>query len=177
MNRKKMSVHILLGIVLSALLIGIDQLTKYLAVVYLRGKESFVILRGVFELQYLENRGAAFGMLQGKKTFFMIITILMMLLLIYVFVRIPLEKHYYALHGICIALFSGAIGNFIDRIKLDYVVDFFYFSLIDFPIFNFADIYVTCAMFVFVILFLFYYKEKDLDNLSGWLFPRKKRSD
>lgn len=176
MNRKNLSLHMILGALLSVLLVGLDQLTKYLAVVYLRGKEPFVILQGIFELRYLENRGAAFGILQGKKPIFIIITILVMMLLVYVFIRIPLEKHFYALHGICIALFAGAIGNFIDRMTLDYVVDFFYFSLIDFPIFNVADIYVTCAMFVFVILFLFYYKEKDIDIISSRLFPWKKSS-
>ena len=162
------------GAFVSFLLILLDQCTKYLAVKKLKDQASFIILQGVFELQYLENRGAAFGVLQGKKFFFITITVLMIILLIYIYGRIPGETHFYPLHGICIALFAGAIGNFIDRILHNYVIDFFYFSLINFPIFNVADIYVTCAMVLFVILFLFYYKETDLDRLSALIFPWKK---
>lgn len=163
------------GALLAFLLILLDQGTKYLAVAKLKGQASFVIIRGVFELHYLENHGAAFGVLQGKKAFFIIVTVLMIVLLTYVYGRIPMERHFYPLHGICIALFAGAIGNFIDRVWHNYVIDFFYFSLINFPIFNVADIYVTCAMALFIILFLFYYKEADLDQLSELVFPCKKR--
>lgn len=176
MNTKK-SLGVLygLGVLLSVVLIWLDQFTKYLAVEGLRGKRPFVILPGVFELRYLENQGAAFGVLQGKRTFFLVVTLLMILLLIYVYGRIPLRKRFFALHGICIALFAGAVGNCIDRAANDYVIDFFYFSLINFPIFNVADIYVTCAMAVFVVLFLFYYREEELDLLAAEIFPWKKR--
>ena len=101
----------------------------------------------------------------------------MVVLLSYVYGRIPTERKFFPLHGICIALFAGAIGNFIDRILHNYVIDFFYFSLINFPIFNVADIYVTCAMALFIILFLFYYKEADLDRLSALILPWKKHGE
>lgn len=165
------------GAILSILLILLDQVTKQLAVSKLKGQDSFVIIRNVFELHYLENHGAAFGVLQGQKIFFVTITIFMIVLLIYVYGKLPLERRFYPLHGICIALFAGAIGNFIDRILNNYVIDFFYFSLINFPIFNVADIYVTCAMALFIILFLFYYKESDLDRLSALLLPWKKTGE
>lgn len=163
------------GALISFLLILLDQGTKYLAVKELKNQASFVILQGVFELHYLENRGAAFGVLQGKKIFFITITLFMIILLIYVYGKLPAERRFYPLQGICIALFAGAIGNFIDRILHNYVIDFFYFSLINFPIFNVADIYVTCAMALFIVLFLFYYNEADLDRLSALIFPWKKR--
>ena len=70
-------------------------------------------------------------------------------------------------------LFAGGIGNFIDRIRLNYVIDFFYFSLIDFPIFNVADIYVTVAAFAMIFLGMFYYKDEDYDLI----FPAKKKKD
>lgn len=175
-NTKKQTAGLFaLGGVLSFLLIFLDQVTKYLAVEKLKDQASFVILKGVFELHYLENHGAAFGVLQGKKLFFITVTVLMIILLLYVYGRIPVERRFYPLHGICIALFAGAIGNFIDRVLHNYVIDFFYFSLIDFPVFNVADIYVTCGMALFVILLLFYYKEADLDRLSALIFPWKKR--
>ena len=173
-NKKKVAYCYMIGAILSFLLILLDQVTKQLAVSMLKGQDSFVIIRNVFELHYLENHGAAFGVLQGKKVFFITVTVLMIVLLIYVYGRLPMERRFYPLHGICIALFAGAIGNFIDRILYNYVIDFFYFSLINFPIFNVADIYVTCAMALFIILFLFYYKEADLDRLTALIFPWKK---
>ncbi len=167
----------LAGALLAAILIGLDQATKWFAVTKLKDNDAFVIIKGVFELHYLENRGAAFGVMQGKKVFFIIITIVMVLFLIYAFGRIPAEKRFYPLHAICITLFAGAVGNFIDRVVHNYVIDFFYFSLIDFPIFNVADIYVTCAVALFVILFLFYYKEAELDRLSVLIFHRNRHSE
>ncbi len=162
------------GALIAAAMIFLDQITKLLAVTKLKDHDAFVLLKGVFELHYLENRGAAFGVMQGKKIFFVVITLVMVVFLIYVYGKLPAEKRFFPLHGICITLFAGALGNFIDRVAHNYVIDFFYFSLIDFPIFNVADIYVTCAVALFVILFLFYYKEADLDRLSALIFHRSK---
>lgn len=149
----------------------IDQLTKALAVQYLKGKEAFVLWKGVFELRYLENRGAAFGILQGQKWFFIISTMVVLAFLAYLFLKkIPQEKKFVWLDIICILYFAGAVGNFIDRLCQNYVVDFLSFCLINFPIFNVADIYVTIAAFAMIVLGLFYYKEEDYDKI----FPAKK---
>lgn len=158
--------------ILSVVLIVIDQMTKLMAIHELMNQQPFVILDGIFELHYLENRGAAFGILQGKKVFFIIFTILVLAFIAYIYLkRIPDEKKFRLLDGICILFFAGALGNFIDRVFRNYVVDFFYFKLIDFPIFNVADIYVTVAAFAMIILGLFYYKEDDYNNI----FPAKKK--
>ena len=74
-------------------------------------------------------------------------------------------KKYLPLRICAVLIVGGAFGNCIDRIRLNYVVDFFYFKLIDFPIFNVADIYVTVAAFLLVILILVYYKEEDLERI------------
>lgn len=162
----------LTGIILSVILIVIDQVTKLMAIHGLMNQQPFVILDGIFELHYLENRGAAFGILQGKKAFFIIFTILVLAFIAYIYLkRIPDEKKFRLLDGICILFFAGALGNFIDRVFRNYVVDFFYFKLIDFPIFNVADIYVTVAAFAMIILGLFYYKEDDYNKI----FPAKKK--
>ena len=161
----------IIGAVIATLLVILDQFTKYLAVVHLKDQANIVLLEGVFELQYLENRGAAFGIMQGQKLFFVVFTSIAMCLIAWFFLKkIPDDKRYRFLDIICILLFAGGIGNFIDRIRLNYVVDFFYFSLIDFPIFNVADIYVTIAAFAMVILGMFYYKDEDYDLI----FPSKK---
>ena len=152
------------------ILIVFDQWTKYLAVEHLMNKEPFIIIDGVFQLRYLENRGAAFGMMQGQQTFFLITGIIAVIVLAYVYFKMPWEKRFLPLRAVAMFIAGGAVGNMIDRVALGYVVDFFYFELKDFPIFNVADIYVTCATIVLALLILFYYKEEELDCL----FPKKK---
>ena len=76
-----------------------------------------------------------------------------------------MERRYLVLRILAVLIVAGAIGNFIDRLRLGYVVDFFYFCLIDFPIFNVADIYVTVSTFVLLFVMFFYYKEEDLDRI------------
>ncbi len=80
--------------------------------------------------------------------------------------KMPDEKKYRLLHVLLSLIAAGAIGNMIDRIRLDYVVDFIYFVLINFPIFNVADIYVSVSTVALVILLLFVYKENDLNFIS-----------
>ena len=155
------------------LLIVFDQWTKSLAVAYLMNQEPFVIINGVFQLRYLENRGAAFGMMQGQQTFFLITGIIAVIILAYIYFKLPWNKRFAPLRAVALFIASGAVGNMIDRVALGYVVDFFYFELIDFPIFNVADIYVTCATIVLAFLILFFYKEEELDCL----FPKKKENN
>ena len=151
-------------------LIVFDQWTKSLAVAHLMNQEPFVIIKNVFQLRYLENRGAAFGMMQGQQTFFLITGIIAVVVLAYVYFKLPWNQRFVPLRAVALFIASGAVGNMIDRVALGYVVDFFYFELIDFPIFNVADIYVTCATIILAILILFYYKDEELDCL----FPKKK---
>lgn len=162
---------------LSLILIALDQMTKYLAVTYLMGTEGIDIIPGVFKLYYLENRGAAFGILQGQQTFFMVMTIVVLIAIIYIYGRIPVSGKYIPLRLCSIFIISGAIGNFIDRTTQDFVVDFLYFELIDFPIFNVADIYVTVSTAIFVLLILFYYKEADLDQIKLWKTKKENNSN
>lgn len=145
------------------LLVLADQLTKYMAVINLKGSSGIVIIPGVLELQYLENRGMAFGMLQGKQILFLILCIAFCIVLLFLFFKIPKTGYYLPLILTGGVLAAGAVGNFIDRAFQGYVVDFIYISLIDFPIFNLADIYVVCGGIVLVILVLFYYKDEDFD--------------
>lgn len=147
-------------------LVILDQYTKNLAVAYLKDKPAFNIISGILELNYLENKGAAFGMLQNQKAFFIFVAFVILGVIGYVLYKMPDEKKYRALHILLSLIAAGAIGNMIDRIRLDYVVDFIYFVLINFPIFNVADIYVSVSTVILVILLLFYYKEKDLSFIS-----------
>lgn len=152
------------------LLIVIDQLTKLWALTVLKTDGPIDVIQGVFQFRYLENRGAAFGMFQNQLLFFLILTPIILAGVIYCYVKMPGEKKYTPAKLICLCISAGAIGNLIDRIIHNFVVDFLYFELIDFPIFNVADIYVSVSAFVLLALFIFYYKEDDFD----FLFPKKK---
>lgn len=164
--KKRKIIILIVDLVMMVFLTFLDQLTKHLAVRYLKGQPSVPILKDILVLQYLENKGAAFGMLQNQKIFFIFIEVLILFVIAFVLFRMPSDKKYTLMHVILVFVAGGAVGNMIDRVVQDYVVDFIYFVLIDFPIFNVADIYVTFATAVFVIAVLFYYKEEDFAFLS-----------
>lgn len=151
---------IIISILSIAVLVGIDQWTKSLATTKLQ--TPIEIIPGVFEFNYVENRGAAFGILQDHQMMFAIFTVLVVVLIFAFYLKIPHDKKYIPLNISLVVLMAGAIGNFIDRTYLGYVVDFLYFKLINFPVFNVADIYVTCSAILLVILVLFIYKDEDL---------------
>lgn len=172
MNAKRNSC--IIGAISSILLLFLDQLTKYFASTNLKGGNSIILIKDLFQLHYLENRGAAFGMMQGMKILFVIGTVLMLALMIFIYWKSPMDKRYRWARFILILLTSGALGNLTDRLVLDYVVDFFYFELINFPIFNVADIYVTCGMVLMILFCFFYYKEEELDELLPFRKAQKK---
>ena len=151
------------------LLVCVDQFTKYTAV--LKNQPAFNIIDGVLEFNYLENRGAAFGMLQNQKSFFVFVAVIFLGVIIYVLTKTPDDKKYTKLHFLLVMIAGGAIGNMIDRLKLDYVVDFIYIVLINFPIFNVADMYVTFSTVILIIKILFVYNENDFNFLS---FKKRK---
>ena len=153
------SIIIIVGILL-------DRLTKLWAAGPLKAVGSMDFIPGIMEFHYVENRGAAFGIFQNQRWFFVIMTVVILVVVSWFYGRTPVEKRYLPLRICMIVLTAGAIGNFIDRLIRGYVVDFFYFSLIDFPIFNVADIYVTVTFIVLVLLIFFYYKDEDFSIYS-----------
>ncbi|MCI8401210.1 MAG: signal peptidase II [Lachnospiraceae bacterium] len=161
---KKTGMQYWVGALLAAVLVGIDQLTKQLAQKYLMDG-PFVIWDGVFELHYSTNKGAAFGILQDRRLFFILSTCIILAAVLYFYSRIPLSRKYLPLRAVCVTIIAGALGNFIDRLRLEYVIDFLYFKLINFPVFNVADCYITISCVAFAILIFFWYKEEDLDLL------------
>ena len=151
-----------LGALAVVLLVWIDQWTKQLAQKHLMSG-PYVIWDGVFELRYSINKGAAFGILQNQRVFFIISTCLVLAAILYCYHKIPATKKNIPLLVLCVTVMAGALGNFIDRLYLEYVIDFLYFKLINFPIFNVADCYITVSCVVFMLLMFFFYKEEDLD--------------
>lgn len=161
-------------LILAALLILLDQLSKNAVVEKLKGNAAFVIWDGVFELDYLENRGSAFGLFQNQKVFLLVVGVIFMAVMAFVLLRTPARKKYLPIHLAAAGIVAGGIGNMIDRFVLGYVVDFFSFVLIHYPIFNVADIYIVISTILMAILLIFVYKEEELEFLTDFGFLRKK---
>lgn len=168
--------------IIFSLLVVFDQYTKHLANIHLKGNKPFVIIKDIFELYYLDggNTGAAWGIMSGNTLFLTIVPGIVCLLLIVLIYRIEMyiayakTKEWYtnkinltftSLQTFLVILIAGAVGNLIDRVTNHYVVDFFYFKLIDFPIFNVADCYVTVTMFLIIITFMFFITEGELSYI------------
>ena len=184
--KKKVTLHSCIQIIFFLILIGVDQWTKYLALIHLKGQEAVSLIPNVLEFRYLENAGAAFSMFQNKQFMFYIITAIVLIVVFGLWGRVVLSLNKYsALEGdaekfrlktykngvflnyILMLLAAGAIGNLIDRIRLHYVIDYIYVRLINFPIFNFADICVTIAAVLIVVFFLFIYKDDKNFKIFG----------
>lgn len=162
--------------VLSSIFIAFDQFTKYQAFKYLADGRVIPLIEGVLELVYAKNTGAAFGILQGMDTFFYVMTFIVCIFIIKYIYIMPKSKRYLPLFVSFIFVFSGAIGNIIDRVLRSYVIDFIYFKPIDFPVFNVADIYISLSMGVLFYLFIFYYKEEEVEFLSSKRKKNEKNS-
>lgn len=160
---KKKSINNILYFLLFAILIFVDQITKVISYNKLgkTGHEK-ILIKNVLHLTYVENEGAAWGMMAGRQIFFIILTVIMLAVMIFVFIKSQKSCKLIGLRIVLAILAAGAVGNLIDRIMQSYVRDFIYFKCINFPVFNFADICVTVSMVILVILMLFVYKEDDL---------------
>ncbi len=161
--------------ILFVALVLLDQWTKGMAVASLKGQEAFPIWEGVLELRYFENTGAAWGMLKGKQVFFYVLTIVFFVAVIYEIHRLYKEARFLPFVYTLILMVAGAAGNFIDRVYQQYVVDFIYVKIIDFPIFNVADCYITVSVILMLLLMFFYYTDEEFDKiLPAFSFKKKK---
>lgn len=145
------------------LIVFIDQITKIWASAILKGNHSIVILEKFLKLNYVENRGAAFGILQNKQMFFIVVTILIIVCILYFLKKNNNINNISILSMVLIT--GGAIGNLIDRIRLNYVVDFIdvtFGNFYDFPVFNIADSFVVIGTFILAYLIMFNKFEKSI---------------
>lgn len=154
----------------AVLLIALDQWTKYMVLLHVKPIDSIPLIPGILSFTYHENRGAVWGIMQGQISILIVTTVIILTVVLWIYSRIPDTKKYRWLHFIAVLVIAGAIGNFIDRLFRHYVVDFIYFELIDFPIFNVADMYVVIAAFLLIFVSVFIYKE---DSDFDFLNPKK----
>ncbi len=174
MNKK---LRLLTDLIAVAVLVAIDQLTKAYAVNSLKNGTPVILIKGVLQLYYLPNgnTGAAFGILSGHRVLFLFIAAFVVGVIAYALISIPDEKRLLTLRVLLVFIAAGGIGNMIDRFMLGYVIDFIYFYLINFPIFNVADCYVTVATVSVALLILFRYKDEDFRILEKELKFKKER--
>ena len=152
-------------------LVGLDQLTKWLAAAYFKDGTPLTVIPGFFELTYVENRGAAFGMLQGGRWLFIVLTGVVMLALL-ALLLFGKYRSYPLFNCSVILIVAGGIGNFIDRLCNGFVVDYLHFFLKtatingDFPVFNVADCCVVIGSALLLIFFFFCYDEKPVKTVA-----------
>lgn len=145
-------------IIISFILVLVDQYTKYIARMTLSSGNVVGFIPKVIDFVYVENRGAAFGILQNSRYFLAVLTIIILLVLV-LYIKKAKIKHPLFLISASL-VFAGGTGNLIDRLALGYVTDFIHFMFVDFPCFNIADICVCvgAAMIVIYLLFINEYK-------------------
>lgn len=150
--------------IIIAVLIGLDQIIKRWALNVLQNRESIIIIKNVFNLTYVENRGAAFGLFQNSQIVFIIVAVIASIVGIY-FLR---SKKYEskALKISIILIISGAIGNLIDRVTLGYVVDYFDFIFIWNYVFNLADCFIVVGTFLLCAI-LIMSEQKDTKQVKN----------
>ena len=142
-------------ILIFAIILGVvclDQLTKWLAVIFLEGEASFPLWQDVFHLTFVKNPGAAFGMLSNSRWVFMVTSTVAIVAVIFYLIKYRPQNKWLVVALCMIA--GGGIGNMIDRVLLGYVVDFFDFTLINFAVFNVADSFVCVGAAILVVYML-----------------------
>ncbi len=158
---------IILCCVLVILIIALDQGTKQLIIHNYALGEGTPVIKDVFEILHINNTGSAWGMLSGKTWLLTVFSVVMVGLLLYVLKNVLTDRHYLPIRIIISCVLGGAIGNMIDRIRLGYVTDFLYIKLINFPVFNVADIFVTIPVILLIIFMIFKYRSDDFDVILG----------
>lgn len=159
MNKLKNNSN-MVNCVIVIVLVVLDQITKLLARMYLQGNGEIPIINGLISFVYVENRGAAYGIFQGRTFLLSIVSIIIMVMLVYAYVNS--DKFFegkFTKIGL-VLMFAGGMGNFIDRFFMEYVTDFINFMFIDFPVFNLADIYTCVGAGVLIISELFFGNKK-----------------
>lgn len=140
----------ILNLFLTALLVLIDQVTKYLTVQNIELGEVIEVVPNIVSFTYIRNTGAAFSILEGQMWFFYIVTVIVVAILLYYMYT---EARRDRTLGMLLALIlAGALGNFIDRLVHQYVIDMIKLEFIDFAIFNVADSYLTVGV---ILLFVY----------------------
>ena len=158
-------IYYLAGLLWVLLLVYLDQKLKCLVEARFKTGGSQPLISGVLSLGYVENRGMAFGFLQGGRVLFIVLTVLILVILALAYHAIPEKKRFWPLSLGVLFISAGAVGNFIDRLRLGYVIDFFRLDFMDFPLFNLADCFLTWTAVILALLLILFYKNEDFKEI------------
>lgn len=134
--------------------VALDQLSKYLIVMYIKPLKTLPLIANVLHFTYAENTGAAFSIFRGMQSFLVLLTSIGMALIFVFMVRLKGDNQAFLRFSLAFIL-AGGVGNLIDRLRMGYVVDFIDVRLINFAIFNLADVFISLGVFFLVIDSLF----------------------
>lgn len=157
--------------------VGLDQLTKWLAVIYLKGEASFPLWEDVLHFTYAENTGMAFSLFSAENErwiFMLFSTVAIVGILVYLFFFKPEGRWMQASLAMIV---GGGIGNMIDRLLLGYVVDFIDFTLIDFAIFNVADSFVCVGAGIMILCLILDIKKEVAAERTGKSAQKREESE
>lgn len=149
--------QLFLYLLVSAGVVALDQITKYLTVHFIPLYEHVPVLPGVVGLTYVRNTGAAFSSFEGMQWLFALIFLFFTVALMWEYFkkRLPFTRF----ERFCIAaIYGGGVGNMIDRLRLGYVVDMIETLFVDFPVFNVADCFITCGCIALLAHLVFWNK-------------------
>jgi len=139
-------------IIFTSIFIFFDRISKYFVIKNLHFGKSFNILKDILKFEKVENRGGVFGIFPDGKNFFIVISFIAIILIIYFFIKIN-PKNIFIVFNLSL-IFSGILGNLIDRLKYGYVIDFI--SVRNFPVFNLSDSYITIGI---ILMFIFLWNQ------------------
>ena len=152
----------MLALIIVLVTVFLDQISKHFVVLYLKGQRPLKIIEGLLSFTYVENRGAAFGILQNRKLFFVAVTVVTLIILMYIFLRYYKYLNLWTISSLSMIM-GGTIGNFIDRMSLDYVVDFIslrFFNRYNFAVFNLADTFIVVGAIMLMLYIMIFEPKK-----------------
>jgi signal peptidase II len=139
-------------------IVAVDQITKFLTVANIDLYQQVPALKGIFNLTFVRNTGAAWSMMEGMRWAFVALFVVLTGLILWEYFKKPLP--FSKFERWCIAaVYGGGLGNVIDRVRLGYVVDMIDLDFMNFPVFNVADCFITCGCIALMVSMIFFNKE------------------
>ena len=160
-NTRRITLKALILMTVLAAVVFVDQWTKNWTVDVIGNGGDIDLIPGWFGLSYVRNQGAAWGIFQGGHVVLGAVTVVVVAYLVFLYMKTPDRKPYGLMRAAFLLIISGAVGNQLDRFFRGYVVDMFNFYIIQFPVFNVADIAIVVGTGLLLLFFILHGKEAE----------------